>query len=372
MSKDYYGILGVSKDASGEEIKKAYRKLAHQYHPDKQGGDEAKFKEVNEAYQVLSNPQKRKNYDQFGSADFGGAGGPGGAGFGGFGGINWEDIMNQGGFRAGQGGGVEFDLGDIFGEMFGGGRRRQKQARGNDIHVDLKLTFKEAAFGTKKDVELLRNIKCEHCKGNMAEPGTAIKECKTCNGAGVVQQVQKSFLGQIRTQVACPDCQGRGKNPEQPCSECSGKGVQRAESRIEVDVPAGVDDGMTIRVSGQGEAGEHGSPAGDLFATVHVQDHAGWERDEFNVISRVDVPYTTLVLGGRVEVETLDGGVAVKIPAGTASGKQLRLKGKGVPRLQASGRGDHIVEVHLKIPKKLSSKRKKLLKELQQIEEQDG
>ncbi|MFH1426137.1 MAG: molecular chaperone DnaJ [Candidatus Kerfeldbacteria bacterium] len=365
MAKDYYELLGVSKDAPEEEIKKAYRKLAHQYHPDKQGGDEAKFKEVNEAYQVLSNPQKRKNYDQFGSADFGGASGPGGAGFGGF---SWQQAAGQGGF-GGQAGGVEFDLGDIFGEMFGGGRRRQKQARGQDIHMDITLDFKDAAFGTQKDVELLRNDVCEHCKGNTAEPGTPIDECKTCNGTGVVQNVQKSFLGAIRTQSPCTNCDGRGKKAKQACSKCNGRGVQRKESTIEVDIPAGIDNGQTIRVTGQGEAGDFGAPFGDLFVTVHVEEHKGWNRRDYDILARKYVPYSMLVLGGKINVETLDGELSVKVPSGTASGTQLRLRGKGVPRLQASGRGDHIVEVHLEIPKRVSSKRKKLLKELQQLDE---
>ncbi|MFC1598025.1 molecular chaperone DnaJ [Patescibacteria group bacterium] len=374
MSKDYYNILGVDKGASQEEVKKAYRKLAHEHHPDKEHGNEDKFKEVNEAYQVLGNEQKRKSYDQFGTADFGGGAGPGA----GPGGMNWEDIMRQGGFAGGGGTaqGVEFDLGDIFSEFFRGGARggrggRRQQQKGQDIQIDMDLKFEEASFGAKKEVSLLRDVKCEHCKGNTAEPGTPIKDCTTCSGSGVVEQLQRSILGAIRTQTPCQDCEGQGKIPEKKCSKCSGNGVQKKDSAIEIDIPAGIDDGQTIRIASQGEAGPKGAPAGDLFVNVHVREHQGWQREGNDVISEHEVPYSTLVLGGKINVDTLDGEVVVKIPAGTESGKALRLRGKGVQRLQGSGRGEHIVKVHVDVGKRMSSKKKKLLKELAKLDEAD-
>jgi molecular chaperone DnaJ len=368
MAKDYYNILGVDKAASADEIKRAYRKLAHQYHPDKEGGDEAKFKEINEAYQVLGNDQKRKTYDQFGTADFGAGGGAGP------GGMNWEDIMRQGGFAGGGAQGVEFDLGDIFSEFFGGaarGGRRGRKQRGEDIQIDMDLEFREAAFGAKKTVELLRHIKCTHCSGNGAEPGTPIKECSTCSGSGVVDQIQRSVFGAIRTQAVCGTCNGQGKTAETKCTQCQGSGRQRVESKLEVDIPAGIDDGQTIRVMNQGEAGPHGAPAGDLYVTVHVRSHEGWQRDGDNVLSEAFVPYATLVLGGKITVDTLDGEVVVKIPSGTPTGKQLRLRGRGIQRLQGSGRGDHIIIAQADVPSRPSGKFKKLLKEMQKLNGDD-
>lgn len=366
MAKDYYNILGVDKGASQDDIKKAYRKLAHEHHPDKSGGNEEKFKEVNEAYQVLGDEKKRATYDQFGTADFGGAGGPGGPG-----GMNWEDIMRQGGFAGGAGpGGVEFDLGDIFSEFFGGGARGRgrKNQRGQDIQIDVELDFQTAAFGIQKTVDLMRGVKCGHCSGNGAEPGTPINECKNCSGSGTVDSVQRSVFGAIRTQTVCHDCKGEGKTAEQKCSECNGNGVQRAESTLEIDIPGGIDNGQTIRVSGQGEAGLHGAPTGDLYVTVHVKPHSEWQREGDDVVHDVKVPYTTLVLGGKISVETLDGEMVVKVPAGTETGKALRLRNKGIPHLQGSGRGDHIVKVQLDVPKRPNAKRKKLLKELQKLD----
>ncbi len=360
MAKDYYNLLGVERGASAEEIKKAYRKKAHEYHPDKEGGDEAKFKEVNEAYQVLSDPEKRKMYDQFGEAGVNGAAAGGGAP----GGINWEDIMRQGG------GGVEFDMGDIFSEFFGGGRRggRGQQQRGADIHMDVTLSFKEAAFGLKKTVELLKGEKCSKCSGNGAEPGTPIKDCDTCKGSGVVEHLQRSVFGAVRRQAICGQCSGRGKTFETKCSTCHGNGIEKKESKLEIDIPAGIDNEQTVRVPGQGEAGQFGQQPGDLFVTVHVKPHKGWKRDGDTIYSEVLVPYSTMVLGGKISVETLDGEMEVKVPSGMKSGKQLRLRNTGVPRLQASGRGDHIVTVQVEVPKKVSGKQKKLIKQLADLD----
>jgi molecular chaperone DnaJ len=367
MAKDYYNLLGVSSGASDDEIKKAYRKAAHKFHPDKEGGDEAKFKEVNEAYQVLSDPKKRKLYDQFGEAGVNSAGGHGG---GGAGGMNWEDIMRAQQQQGGHGG-VEFDMGDIFSEFFGGGRRgrgRQKrQQRGHDIEMDVEVTFSEAAFGVKKTVELYKGVKCSTCSGNGAEPGTPIETCETCKGSGTVTQVQNSFFGQVRTQNVCTACSGEGKTIKEKCSNCQGNGIEKKETKLEIDVPAGIDDGQTIRVTSQGEAGPKGSQPGDLFINVHVTPQDEFEREGETVISHVALPYSTLVLGDKIPVNTLDGEVTLKVPAGTESGTALRLKGKGTHKLQGSGRGDHIVRVTVDVPKRPSGKLKKLLKELAQL-----
>lgn len=367
MAKDYYNILGVSKDASQDEIKKAFRKLAHQHHPDKESGDEAKFKEINQAYQVLSDEQKRKAYDQFGEAGVNGPGGGAGPG-----GMNWEDVMRQAGFGGGraQGGGVEFDMGDIFGDFFGGGRSRgrRQQSRGQDIAMDMQIDFHEAAFGVKKEVELYKQVKCSTCKGNGAEPGTPIKECATCKGVGAVEQVRTSVFGAIRTQAICPECQGEGKIAETKCSQCSGAGTEKKTTTVEVNIPAGIAEGQTLQMNGQGEAGPHGAPAGDLYINIHVKRTEEFERSGDDVLSTVEFPYTTFVLGGKVLVNTIDGEVELKIPAGTESGKKMRLRGKGIPHLNASGRGDHFVTVNVAIPQHPSRKLKKLLKELDDLE----
>lgn len=368
MAKDLYNILGVSKGATQDEIKKAFRKLAHQHHPDKEGGDTEKFKEINAAYQVLSDPEKRKRYDQFGEA---GVNGPGG---GGPGGINWEDVVRQsgfggGGFRQGANGGVEFDLGDIFSDFFGGGARGRRRAnKGQDIQVDVEITFSEAAFGVKKNIELYKAVVCDKCHGNGAEPGTPIKECATCKGLGAVEHLQQTMFGAVRTQTACPECKGEGKIAEKKCTQCHGGGTEKKQTTLEVNIPAGIDDGQTIRMSGQGEAGQHGTRSGDLFVVVHVAEHAGFRRVEDDVVSEVQVPYSMLVLGGKILVDTLDGAVEMKIPAGTEAGQSLRLRGKGISHLQESGRGDHIVQIGVRIPKHPGFRYKKILKQLEEFE----
>jgi len=370
MPKDYYNILGVQKGASQDEIKKAFRKLAHQHHPDKQGGNADKFKEINEAYQVLSDEQKRSRYDQFGEA---GVNGPAG----GQGGMNWEDIMRQSGFggAGGQGfqGGVEFDLGDIFTDFFGGGRGRKsgRNRTGEDIQMEITIDFDEAAFGTKKTVELYKSVTCDTCKGNGAKPGTPIKTCHTCKGHGSIEQMQRSVFGAVRRHVVCSDCHGEGKIPETKCTDCHGNGVTKKNTTLEVDIPAGIDNQQTLRMSGQGEAGVLGASAGNLFVTVRVRPHKGWQRDGDDVVSHISVPYTTMVLGGKVQATTLDGEVEVKVPAGTESGKALRLRGKGVPHLQSSGRGDHILVVDVLIPRRVSGKQKRVLKELAALDGSD-
>ncbi|MBU0732433.1 molecular chaperone DnaJ [Patescibacteria group bacterium] len=373
MGKDYYEILGVAKDAPQEDIKKAFRKAAHKYHPDKETGDEEKFKEINEAYQVLGNEEKRKQFDQFGST-FDQQGGFGG-------GMNWDDFMNyarqgggqQGGFGGAQGfsgGQVDMgDLGDIFSEIFSGfgfgGRSRRKAgvAHGNDIQVTVELPFKDAVFGTEQEMELYKTIKCPHCHGNKAEPGTPIKDCQECSGRGVVEKQSQTILGVMRSQAVCPACQGEGKIPEKKCSKCNGEGNIKDNVKVKVKIPAGIDNDQAIRLTGQGEAGSGGGQAGDLYVNVIVKPDPNFERQDFDVLTKAEISFPAATMGTKIEVKTLDGQGELKIPAGTQSGKIFKLKNKGIPKLHSSGRGDQLVEVIVKTPTKLSRKQKKLLME---------
>lgn len=363
MGKDYYEILGVDKGADQEEIKRAFRKLAHKYHPDKQTGDEEKFKEVNEAYQVLGNEEKRSQFDQFG-ADFNQQGGFGG-------GMDWEDFMKyargqQGGAGGPQGFGADMGgLGDIFSEIlgFGRGRRRGGAAHGGDISVDVELDFKEAAFGVEKEIELYKTVKCDHCKGNMAEPGTPIKECKECNGQGAVERQSQTILGIMRTQAVCPSCRGEGKKAEKACTKCNGSGIMKDNVKMKVKIPAGIDSDQAIRMTGDGEEGQKGGQSGDMYINVRVKEDENFNREGFDVISEKEISFSAASLGTKVDILTIDGEVELKIPSGTQSGKIFKLRGKGIPILNGSGRGDHLVELIVKTPTKLSRKQKKLLKE---------
>jgi len=374
MSKDYYNILGVSKSANKDEIKKAFRAKAHLYHPDKPGGDEKKFKEINEAYQVLGNDEKRGQYDQFG-ATFDQQGGFGG-------GMGWEDFMRaarQGG-PASQGGGtysnVNFDmgdLGDILGDLFGGGfgfgstsRRRKTTTAGRDIEVDLNLDFKEAVFGAEKIIELYKLTTCDKCHGNGAEPGTKIITCKTCAGQGHVRTVQRTILGQIQTVRDCPDCQGEGKSHEKNCTKCSGQGRVKEKKQLTVKIPAGIDNGLSLKMAGEGEAGVKGGKAGDLYIHVYVRSDSYFKRENDNILTFIEIPFTTASLGGKITVKTIDGEVELKIPAGTQSGKVFILRGKGVPHFQHYGKGDQLVEIIVKTPENLNKKQKELLEELKE------
>lgn len=363
MSKDYYKTLGVEKSASQDEIKKAFRKLAHKHHPDKQGGDEAKFKEINEAFQVVGDETKRKQYDQFG-ADFDKQGGFGG-------GMNWEDFMNAtrggGGFQ----GNVNFggiDLGDLFGDMFGfgGGRRTQsrRQRRGNDLQVDVELQFKEAVFGVEKDISLTKNNACDVCSGSGAEPGSRTKTCPDCNGQGQVRHVQQTILGAMQQVITCSTCQGTGSMPEKMCKHCGGDGMVRSHSNYKVKIPAGISEGEAIRLTGKGEAAGTGGVSGDLFVRVHVRPQQGFERDGDDIYTEIKISYPQAVLGDKVEIETLDGAKKLVIPEGTQSHQQFKLKGLGVPHLHHGGRGDQYVKVIVDVPKKISRKGRKLLEEL--------
>lgn len=348
MAKDLYEVLGVPKTASQDDIKKAFRKLAHEHHPDK-GGDETKFKEASAAYQILSDVEKRKQYDQFGTTD---NAGPGAGGFGGF-------NFNGQGF-----GNMDFgDLGDIFGGMFGGGGARQRRPRGSDLQMDITLSFKESVFGVEKELTLTKGNACEHCGGVGAEPGTSLKTCKECEGKGFKVIVQRTILGAMQTRVSCEACNGAGEVPETPCKTCHGSGVERGRKTLRVDIPAGVEHGTRIRVRGQGESIGTQGEAGDLYLLVRVTPDKRFERDGDNIFTEKTIGFTQAALGDEVKVDTVEGVVTLKIPPGTQSGDQLRLRGKGVGTGRG-GRGDQIVIVTVVTPKKLDRKQKQLLEEL--------
>jgi len=360
MSKDYYDILGVSKSASAEEIKSAFRKKAHEHHPDK-GGNAEKFKELNEAYQVLGNVEKRQRYDQFGSAAFNQGSGDGFNGFSGFqngAGMNFdfEDLGDMfGGF------------GDIFG--FGGdssGRRggAKRQTRGHDLEMSLSLDFLEAAFGTEKEISFSKNVVCHRCQGNGAEPGVKIETCGICHGSGRVSRVQRTILGNIQTQSSCTACDGEGKIYSQKCGQCAGSGTHRESVKLKVRIPAGIGDGESIRLNSQGEAGQKGAPAGDLYLRIKLIPHKKFIRDGYDVRTEEIINIKQAILGGKIEVSTVHGSLQLKIPEGTQSGTVFKLKEKGIPRLHNRGTGDHFVKVIVKIPMGLNKKQKQVLEEL--------
>lgn len=363
MAKNYYEILGVEKGASDEEIKKAYRKLAHQYHPDKQGGDEVKFKEINEAYQVLSDKQKRSQYDQFGST-FDGAGANGAGGFGGF------DFSGFGGGGA-NGFNFEGDLGDLFGDIFGGSRGsgHARQDRGQDISVDVELTLEEALSGVEKDIKLYIATSCSKCGGTGAEAGSKMEKCKTCGGAGYVQKQKRTMFGVFAQNEICPDCQGAGEKPDKKCSKCGGDGRVKDEKTIKIKIPAGIAEGQTIRVSGQGEAGfrpgSGKSIAGDLYVTAHLKKHPIFERRGDDLIYKLDINFSQAALGDNITIPTLEKKLKLKIPSGIQSGKIIKIGGGGFPHLQGRGAGDMYITVQITTPEKLSKKQRNLLEELQ-------
>ena len=344
MSKDYYKILGVERNASADDVKRAFRKLAHEHHPDK-GGEEAKFKEINEAYQVLSDTDKRSRYDQFGSAD-----GPAGFGGGGF----------PGGFDPNAFG----DLGDIFGSFFGGGAGggHGRSARGQDIELDLHLSFSEAVFGVSKEVTVNKSNTCARCGGQGGEPGTKMKTCASCSGKGFTVNVQRTILGAVQMRVPCSTCDSRGETPEKACTECSGSGMTRGRKVLRVDIPAGVENDMQMRVRGEGESiGAQGEP-GDLYLRLRVSDDKRFERDGLTIYVTKNIGFTQAALGDTVIVDTVDGPVNLKIPPATQSGDELRLRGKGVP--SGRGRGDQIVRIQVITPNRLDKHARQALEEL--------
>lgn len=358
--RDYYEILGVSKNATKEELKKAYRKLALKYHPDKGGTkeDEAKFKEVNEAYGILSDEQKRRAYDQFGhnGPRMNGAG-PGGFDFSGF----------QQGFGS-QGFNVNFEemggFGDLFGDLFGGGRSHGPK-RGNDIQAAVSIDFMDAVTGTEKEIILDKYSVCEPCKGAGAEPGSGLKTCPTCEGKGKVTQQTQTMFGTFAQTTTCPTCHGTGKVPEKECSKCKGAGRIRERKPLKVKIPAGIDSGQTIRIEGAGEAGEAGTKPGDLYLLINAREDKRFIRQGADVRSDVNITFPKAALGTAVDVETVEGKVTLKIPAGTQSGKVFRLSGRGLPHLHSSRKGDHLVTVVVETPTRLTREQKKLLEEFE-------
>jgi molecular chaperone DnaJ len=349
--RDYYEILGVGKDASPDEIKKAFRRMAIEHHPDR-GGDEAKFKEINEAYEVLKDTDKRKRYDQFGHAGVGGAAGDPFAGFG------------------GQGQNINFDfgdlgLGDIFSSFFGGGGggpRGQRQARGRDVETTVEISFEEAVFGTETKLGLTLEDTCEHCKGTTAEPGYELKTCDQCQGTGQVFTVTRTIFGNIQQAAICPKCKGSGKVPEKVCSVCHGKGTQSKKQTVTLKIPAGIDDGATIRLREHGEAIANG-PKGDLYVNIRVKPHKHFTREGDLILSEEHIDIVEAALGAEIEIETVDGPVTMKVPAGTQSGSDFKLSGHGVPHLKGNTRGAHIVTVVVDTPTKLTKKQQELLRE---------
>lgn len=352
--RDFYEVLGVKKGASEDELKKAYRKLAKENHPDLHPGDkecEARFKEINEAYEVLSDPDKRAKYDQFGHAafdpsqGFGGGGGFGGfEGFGGFGDI-FSDIFGGG-----------------FGFGGGGGRNPNAPRKGDNLRATVNIKFEEAAFGVKKDVFVSKIEQCHDCKGTGCAEGTTAEVCPDCKGTGTVMSTKRTPFGMVQSSEQCPKCKGRGKIIHSPCKTCRGIGSVRRQHKVSVSIPAGIDDGQTISLKGQGNAGLNGGPAGDLLITVLVQPHARFERDGASILLDQEISFSQAALGAEVEVPTLDGKVKLNIPEGTQTGTTFRLKGKGVPFLRNGGRGDQFVTVNVAVPRSMTSTQKNALR----------
>jgi molecular chaperone DnaJ len=365
MAQDYYQTLGVSKQASAEDIKRAYRKLAHQYHPDKDKGNESKFKEINEAYQVLSDPSKRQQYDQFGTT-FQNMGRNGGAGFNAQG-FDFSDFARGFGFDTNAGFDDPFD---IFSSIFGGASgRKPGRERGVDLEMDLNLSFEEAVFGVEKEISIQKTDVCQNCQGSGAEQGSKISTCTKCHGTGQIRTTRRTILGQVATVTTCDRCDGTGKVPDKACAVCNGSGVKRRTKTLKVKIPGGVENGQRIRISSEGEVGYRGSNPGDLYLRLHVSAHPRFKREGATIFSEAPISFYQAALGANIDVETIDGKLKLKIPAGTQSGKVFRLKNKGAAILNGSGRGDHLVTVQVVTPTKLSKKEKELFKKL--AEEQD-
>jgi len=352
--RDYYEVLGVGKNASTDELKKAYRRLAVQNHPDR-GGDEAKFREVSEAYEVLKDESKRKRYDQFGHAGLGSSAASDGNPFAGFGGGAQDFSFDFG----------DLGLGDIFGSFFGGGAggSRGRQTRGQDVETNIEISFEQAVFGTEVDLNLTMQDACSHCKGTTVEPGYDLKQCDNCKGSGQVTNVMRTVFGNIQQSAPCPKCEGRGQIPEKVCTVCRGKGTERRSQVIGLKIPAGVDDGATIRLREHGEAIAHG-PKGDLYVNIRVKPHKKFTREGDLILSTEHVSMVDAALGTEIEVDTVDGPVRMKVPAGTQSGTDFKLSGHGVPHLNKNSRGAHIVTVAVDTPTKLSKDQREILENL--------
>lgn len=356
--RDYYEVLGVAKGASDDEIKKAHRKLAKKYHPDlNRDNPEAaeKFKELNEAYEVLSDKDKRAKYDQFG-----------------FAGVDPNYGAGQGGFGGGFGGFDMGDLGDIFGSFFGGGfggsssrSRRNAPQRGETLQQRIMLSFEEAAFGCEKEITINRTESCDECGGTGAEKGTSVETCSNCHGSGVVMQTQRTPLGMFQTQGACPNCRGTGKIIRKPCKKCGGTGKMRKSRTLKVKIPAGIDDGQSIQLRGQGNAGLNGGPSGDVIVTISIRPHPLFTRDGNNVICEIPISFPQAALGDTLQVPTIDGKVEYAIPEGTQTGTVFRLRGKGIQNVNGRGRGDQYVRVNIEVPTHLTDHQKHLLRDFE-------
>lgn len=353
QKRDYYEVLGVSRGASEDEIKKAYKKMARKYHPDLNPGDktaEEKFKEVNEAYEVLSNPDKKARYDQYGHAGV-------------------DPNFGAGGFGGGFDGSFDFgDLGDIFGSFFGGGfgggRRTNPNApqRGESIRMSIAISFEEAAFGCEKEVTVERYESCDTCHGSGCAPGTAPEVCPDCHGTGTIQVRRQTPMGVFATSSPCPKCGGKGRIIHQPCKDCRGTGAVRKKKTIQASIPAGIDNGQTISIRGQGNAGKNGGPNGDLLITITVRPHELFRREGTSVLCEAPITFTQAVLGAELEIPTIDGKVKYTLPEGTQSGTTFRLKGKGIPSINGRGRGDQYVTVYIETPKNLNKDQKEALR----------
>lgn len=365
QTKDFYDILGLKKDAKIEDIKRVYRKLAHKYHPDKEGGDARKFKEVSEAYQVLSDPQKRAQYDQFGAADVGSQPGGGGADAGaGYGGFDAQGFDSSDMFSGG--------MGDIFDQFFtGGGRGRTRAKRGSDLETQIEITLEEAAKGAEREIPIYKREKCEDCKGSGAEDGKT-KICVQCKGQGQVRVTQNTMFGAFAQVVQCPKCQGEGKIPEKSCKTCGGDGRVRKSKKLKIKIPAGVANEQTIKLSGEGEAGPKDGISGDLYINVAVKSDSRFKRQGDNLISELNLSFTEAALGITKRVDTLEGKIDLKIPAGTQPDKVFQVTSKGIKHLNRAGSGDLLIKTNVIIPKKLNSEQRELLKEFQQAEEKSG
>ncbi len=354
MAKDYYEILGVDKKASQDEVKKAFRKLAHKYHPDKQGGDAAKFKEASEAYSVLGDDKKRADYDRYGRTASQQTAGAGGS----YGGFNSDDF---GGFDFN---GQDFDLGDIFSQFFNGreGGRTRTQ-RGRDISIDIELTFAESIFGANRKVLLTKTSVCATCGGNGAKPGTDYTTCSTCNGKGKIHETKRSMFGSVSVTSNCPTCFGAGKIPKEKCETCRGSGTTNKQEEINLQIPSGIEDGEMVRMTGSGEA-VRGGTSGDLYIKVHVKPDPVFRKEGHNLVTDLSIKLSTALLGGEHVLETLDGKITVVIPAEIAHGEILRVKGKGVPSDRGGRRGDILIHISIKLPNKLSKTARNLIEDL--------
>jgi len=366
--KDYYEILGIKKDASPEEIKRAFHKLAHKHHPDK-GGDEKKFKEANEAYQTLSHKEKRAQYDRFGRTFDGVSGGPSGFDF------TWAWGKSPGEEPDLD---FDFDLSEMFEDFFGFGEGRNKRKnlkKGKDIKIDIEIPLEKTLRGTTNEITLFKMVVCSRCRGQGAEPGTSLNECFSCRGTGEVQQIKRTFLGSITRWTICPECGGEGQKPEKPCNVCKGDGRIKGEEDIKIFIPAGVDTNQVIKVEGKGEAGKRGGRPGDLYVRIFVKKHPVFERRGDDLFVSLPVSFSQVALGEEIEVPTLDGStgspqggtkILLEVPAGTESGKVLRISGKGIPRFSGYGRGNLYIELIIKTPKKLTKKQKELLEKMKE------